>query len=409
MRTDFFIAKRYLFAKKSHNVINIISIISVLGVMVGTAGLIIVLSVFNGFSDLVVSLYNSFDPDIKITPVTGKSFEPSMVNLSKIQKVEGVTFVSLSLEESALLKYGEKQFIATIKGVDSNFLKISNIEKSIVDGSLTLQQNNNSYAVIGGSIAYSLSLSLNDPFNVLTVYVPRKGKPTAFVNPEEAFNIRAIRPSGIFAIQQDFDSKYVLVPLAFAREIIGQNSKVTSIEIGIQQGYDAEKISNKIQLLAGNKLKAATRLQQHEFLYKILKSEKWAVYFILSFILIIAIFNIIGSLNMLIIEKKKDIIILAALGAEEKLIRNVFMIEGVMITMWGAIIGLVLGGIICFFQQQFGFIKLENSESFLIDAYPVTMQPLDFALVILIVFVIGALASRYTSSKIIINTQKIEA
>ncbi len=168
MRTDFFIAKRYLFAKKSHNVINIISIISVLGVMVGTAGLIIVLSVFNGFSDLVVSLYNSFDPDLKITPVSGKSFEPALVDYEGLKNIKGVEYVSNSLEENALLKYGDRQFIATIKGVDSNFLKIADIEESIVDGSLLLEDEKSSYAVVGGNIAYSLSLSLNDPFNILS-------------------------------------------------------------------------------------------------------------------------------------------------------------------------------------------------------------------------------------------------
>lgn len=400
MRTDFFIAKRYLFAKKSHNVINIISIISVLGVMVGTAGLIIVLSVFNGFSDLVVSLYNSFDPDLKISPVAGKSFDPVMVDYNGLKNIEGVEFISNSLEENALLKYGERQFIATIKGVDSNFFKIANIENSIVDGSLMLEDEKSSYAVVGGGIAYSLSLSLNDPFNVLSVYVPKKGKPVALTNPEEAFNIDVIRPSGIFAIQQDFDTKYVLVPLRFAREIIGHESKITSIEIGLAPGADEEKVKAQVKTIIGDKLKVQTRLQQHEFLYRILKSEKWAVYFILSFILIIAIFNIIGSLNMLIIEKKKDIGILKALGAEDKLIRNIFLTEGIMITMLGAVVGLFLGGIICFLQQQFGFIKLENADSFLIDSYPVAMEFMDFLYVILIVFSIGFLASLYTSRKI---------
>ena len=173
MRTDFFIAKRYLFAKKSHNVINVISIISVIGVMVGTMGLIIVLSVFNGFSGLVVSLYNSFDPDIKITPVTGKSFDPGEINLTSLRNIEGIAHISYSLEENALLKYGDRQFIATIKGVDSTFLKIAGIDDMIIDGSLVLEENGIDYAVVGGSIAYSLSLSLIDPFNVLSIYVPK--------------------------------------------------------------------------------------------------------------------------------------------------------------------------------------------------------------------------------------------
>jgi len=375
--------------------------------MVGTAGLIIVLSVFNGFSGLVVSLYNAFDPDIKITPVNGKSFEPEIIDYKKLQHIEGISYISFSLEENALLKYGEKQFIATIKGVDSNFLKIANIDNNIVDGDLVLEENETDYAVVGGSIAYSLGLTLSDPFNVISVYVPKKGKPAAITSPDEAFNIRMIRPSGVFAIQLDFDTKYVLVPLRFARDIIGHSSKVSSIEIGLKPGFDDEVIRDQIQELIGTGLKAETRLQQHEFLYRILKSEKWAVYFILSFILIIAIFNIIGSLTMLIIEKKKDINILKALGAEPKLIRNIFLLEGIMITMSGAITGLLFGGIICFLQLQFGFIKLDSSESFLIDAYPVAMEVMDFVYVIMIVFTIGFLASLYTSVKTTGETGKL--
>lgn len=400
MRTDFFIAKRYLFARKSHNVINIISIISVLGVLAGTAGLIIVLSVFNGFSGLVVSLYNSFDPDIKISPVTGKSFDPALIDSVKLKSIPGITSVSYCLEESALLKYNDRQFIATVKGVDDQFRNIAHIDDKIIDGDFILHEKGSPYAVIGASIAYSLSLTLNDPFNALTIYVPKKGKPVSYLNPEDAFNIRVIHPAGVFSIQQDFDSKYLLVPLDFAREIIGHEKNVTSIEVGISPDTNPEDIKNLITQITGNSLEVKTRLQQHAFLYKILKSEKWAVYLILSFILIIAIFNIIGTLSMLIIEKQKDIGILRALGANDKTIRNIFLIEGLMITMSGAIAGLVIGGVICFLQQQFGFIKLDDGESFIIDAYPVILQAKDFLYVILIVLVIGFMGAAYTSGKI---------
>ncbi|HMT28763.1 MAG TPA: ABC transporter permease [Bacteroidia bacterium] len=400
MRTELFIAKRYLFAKKSHNVINIISLISAIGIMVSTMGLIIVLSVFNGFSNLVVSLYNSFDPDIKITALTGKTFEPAEINSAKLKLIEGVSNLAWTIEENALIKFSDRQFIATIKGVDENFFKIAKMNDKLIDGSLALTEKQTDYALVGGTIAYSLSLSLTDPYNVLTIYVPKKGKPVSILNPEEAFNIRPIRPGGVFAIQQDFDSKYVLVPLRFAREIIGYETRVSSLEIGLSDGADEEKIRDEIQSELGKNFEVRTRLQQHDFLYRILKTEKWAVYFILSFILIIAIFNIIGSLTMLIIEKKKDISILTALGAEKSLVRKIFLYEGMMVTMSGALTGLFLGSIICLLQQKFGIIKLENGESFLIDAYPVDLQLLDFVYVLLIVFVIGWIASLFTSKRI---------
>jgi len=405
MLPEFFIAKRYLFSKKSQNVINIISIISVVGVVVGTMGLIIVLSVFNGFSGLVISLYDSFDPDIKITAMKGKTFDPSVLDTSAIKKTEGVSVLSWSLEENALIKFSDRQFIGTIKGVDANFLKIAALNDKIVDGELILEDGNANYAIVGGGIAYSLSLVLNDPFNQLSIYIPKKGKPASILNPEEAFNISIIKPVGVFVIQQDFDSKYVLVPLRFAKEIIDSPNKVSSLEIGLTPGSDEEEVRDKIKAAVGGDFKVETRLQQHEFLYRILKTEKWAVYFILSFILVIAIFNIIGSLTMLIIEKKKDIGILAALGAENKMIKNIFLLEGILITMFGALVGITLGGIICFVQQKFGIIKLDNSESFLINAYPVEMQVADFFYVLGIVFAIGFLAAWYASSKISAHEQ----
>ncbi len=400
MRPEIFIARRYLFARKSHNVINIISIISVIGVMVGSMGLIIVLSVFNGFSGLVVSLYNSFDPDIKISAVKGKTFEPSGIDITAIQKIPGIAAVSFTLEETGLIKYRDRQYIATIKGVDAKFTSITQMSDKIIEGKLLLQDDNNDYAIVGGGVAYGLSLALDDPFNPMAIYIPRKGKPVSTLNPEEAFNIEMIRPSGIFSIQQDFDSKYVLVPIDFARKIIGLPTKVSSVEVALKSGADAESVRDQVAAITSDDFKVQTRLQQHEFLYKILKSEKWAVYFILSFILMIAIFNIIGSLTMLIIEKKKDIGILSAMGAENGMIRNIFLLEGLMITLSGAVAGLLIGGVICFLQQQFGIIKLENGESFVIDAYPVSMEALDFVSVLLIVSAIGFLAAYYTSSKI---------
>lgn len=397
MKTALFIARRYLFAKKSHHVINIISLISVLGVTVGTAGLIVVLSVFNGFSDLVLSLYNSFDPAIKITSVRGKTFDPSTLDIAAIRNTEGVSGVSFTLSENALLKYGEKQHIATIKGVDTAFMKINQVEDFIVDGSPAVLENGQPFAVAGGGVAYTLSLSLTDLFNVLSVYMPKKGKPVALTNPEEAFNVMLIKPGGVFSIQQDFDSRYVLVPLDFARELMDESKNVSAIEIGLENDADENEVRDRLKLLAGDQLKVQTRIEQHELLYKILQSEKWAIYLILSFILIIAIFNITGSLTMLILEKKKDIATLNALGAGDSLIRNIFLAEGMLITLSGAIAGMLLGGMICYLQMEFGLIKLHSGDAFLVDAYPVVMKAGDFLLTAAIVTIIGLLAALYAS------------
>ena len=398
----FDIAKRYLIAKKSHQVINVISIVSVVGVMVGTMALIIVLSVFNGFGNLVMTLYDSFDPDIKITSLVGKTFHPDSSGIEKIKNLSGVKYVNLSLEENALLRYREKQTIATVKGVSENFLAGTQISGKLLEGKPIIQDGENDFALVGGQIAYTLGLRTDDPMHTMGIYIPKRGvKLELTIDPNEAFINRNIRPSGIFAIQQDFDSKYVIVPLRFARELIGQSENVTSMEITFQQGANQNEIINQIAQVMGNGFAVKNRFQQHDFLYKIISSEKLAVFLILGFILLIATFNVVGSLTILIIEKKKDIASLLSMGADIKLVKHIFLLEGLLITLSGATIGLLLGGFICWLQLTFGIIKLENAESFIIDAYPVLMQPLDFVYVFITVFTIGALASWYTSFAIV--------
>ena len=400
MRTELFMALRYLFTRKKKNVINIISIISVAGVFAGTMGLIIVLSVFNGFSNLIVSLYDSFDPDIKITAQRGKTFHPSDLDTAWIQNIDGVKTISFSLDENALFKYRDRQFIGRIKGVDRNFTEVTNIRNSIIDGDLYFHNKGQDFAVAGSGVAYSLSLSLNDPFNAISVYIPKKGKPAPIINPEDAFNIRFIIPAGVFSLQQDFDTKYLLVPIEFAQDITGSGTSVGAAEIALKPDADPQMATGQLKSRFGNQFEVKSRVQQHEFLYKVLKTEKWAVYFILSIILIIAIFNISGSLNMLIIEKEKDIAILMAMGSTDKSVRRIFMFTGVLISLAGAAAGLLAGGFICWIQQQFGLIKLENAESFLIDAYPVAMEASDFFTVLLIVLCIGTAGAWYTARKI---------
>ena len=402
MNFPLYIAKRYLVAKKSRNVINIISWVSVAGIAVGAAGLIIVLSVFNGFGDLVTSLYDSFDPDVKITIVEGKSFNPADAKMDGLRKIKGVKAITQVLEESALLKYREKQVIGTIKGVDENFSLTSDVKNNIVEGEMLLQRKNQDFALVGGGIGYTLGMNLDDVFANINMYVPKRGR-EAMLTPEDAFTNLLIAPAGIFSIQQDFDSKYVIVPLRFARELIGEDTKVTALEIALDSTADHVLLKKEIANVTGIRYLVQNRIEQHEFINKILVSEKWAVYLILSLILLISAFSIIGSLTMLIIDKKQDISILLSMGAGITVIRKIFLTEGLMISLIGGAGGLAIGWLICVAQQKFKFIKLGDSASFVVDSYPVSIQPIDLVNVFLIVFAIGATLSWVASYRLIKN------
>lgn len=353
--------------------------------------LIIVLSVFNGFESLIISLFNSFDPELKITVREGKNFDPASIPMDRIKSINGILFISKTLEEQALLKYNDKQYIATIKGVDSNFQRMSRIDSMIVNGEYILRKNHRNYCVIGYGIARYLSVSLNNEQIPITIYAPRNDS-TSGSDPAQAFNSRAIFPAGIFSIQQDFDDKYLLLSLEFAREILDYPTQVSNLEIGLEPGANVEKIQGKIQELLGNKFNVVNRFQQHDFLYKIMKTEKWAVFLILSFILVIAIFNVIGSLTMLIMEKKKDMIILKSMGSSTLLVRKIFLVEGMMISAFGCIVGLMLGAIICLVQQKFGLVQIQAEGAFVVSAYPVKMVFTDFIYVFGTVMSIGFMA-----------------
>ena len=394
MNLSLYIAKRYILGKKSHNAINIISAISVLGVFIGSMALIVVLSVFNGFENLVISLYNSFDPDIKVTPLTGKLFKPEELSLQKIKNTEGVYHIGKTIEENVLIKYRDKQYIATVKGVESSFSKTSGIDSMIIEGNFVLEQDSNYFAVIGQGVAYNLSLPMGDMINPLSLYVPKPGK-GAVLNPEDAFNVRGIYPSGMFSIQQDFDNKYVLVPLSFARELLSQDEKVSALEISLKKNADQENVKESIQQIVGNQFEVKTRFEQHAFLYRIMKSEKWAVFLILAFILVVATFNIVGSITMLVVDKKKDIEILKNLGADAELIRKIFFAEGLLISLSGALLGLLAGAFICWLQETFGLVKLGSEGTFVVSHYPVKMVWQDFIYVFLTVTFIGAIAAWY--------------
>lgn len=389
MNLTLFIAKRYLVSKKSHNIINIISIISVVGVAVGTMALIIVLSVFNGFESLVKSLFNAFDPDLKISLVEGKSYLPNLISKSEIRNIPGVVRYTEVLEETALLKYQNRQALVTVKGVSHDFESLSGLDTMIIQGSMVLQNSELDYMVMGYGVAHVLGANLNDLSNPIMIFAPKRSG-TIGTLPEQAFTSRSIFPSGIFSIQQDFDSRYVILPIRFAHKLFGYESEVTAIEIGLQQGAKTESIKEEIRRIAGEQFLVKDRYEQQEMLYKIMKSEKLAIFLILGFILFIATFNIIGTLSMLILDKKKDITVLRSLGADNKLIKRIFFVEGMLISLSGAFFGLMLGALVCAVQIIFGIVPLQaGGESFIVDAYPVELQMADFVYVFLMVVGIG--------------------
>ena len=389
MNVPFFIAKRYLISKKSHNAINIISGISVGGICIGTMALIIVLSGFNGLSSLVQSLYNSFDPDIEITIKRGKTFEIDRPGIQKIKQIPGVIYFTEVMQGNALLKYNDKQSIAIIKGVSTDFKKMSGFDTLVRDGDFNISKNN---VVIGKVLSYVLDVSTNNFFTPLSIYAPKRGSNNS-LNPEDGLNELKCYPAGLFSISDEFDNQYVIMDIDKARVLLDYKNEVTSLELGIQRGSNLEQVQAEISKLIGDQYIVKNRQQQNELLYKTLKSEKLWVFIILVFILVIATFNVIGSLTMLIIEKKKDISILSSMGADMLLIRRIFLFEGLLITFIGAASGLLLGLLICWIQITFSIVKF--SEGYVVDAYPMKIQSGDILIISAVVMLIGLFAAWY--------------
>ena len=400
MWLQFYIAKRYLLSKKSHNVINIISGISVMGVLIGTMALIVVLSVFNGFEDLVKSLYSAFDPDIKIEAKLGKVFNAGLIPENEIRKIEGVLNYTTVLEEKALLKCRTEQYIVSMKGVSDDFLQHNPMDTMLIDGDFILTYNENNYSIMGYLVAYRMGIKLYDVANPMIIYSPRRTKKT-LTSLDQSFNTGMLVPSAVFSIQQEIDDKYIIVPIRFARELMEYSpDEITAVEIRLDPESDMDKIQNEIQALTGSDFIVKNRYQQQELLYKIMKSEKWAIFLILTFIIIIAAFNVTGSLSMLILDKRKDIGILYSMGAPKRLIKRIFLTEGILVSFAGAIGGLLLGFFLCWMQIQFGIIRLGDSNAFLVPHYPVKMQVVDFIAVFFTVFIIGVLSAWYPVKQI---------
>ncbi|MFD1258095.1 ABC transporter permease [Mucilaginibacter terrae] len=370
--------------------INIISGISMLGVFVGSAALIIILSVFNGFEKVILSLYNNFTPELKIEPVRGKTFNPNTPYFSTLRKNPKVFSYTQALEEKALIRYGSRQFIGTIRGVSDDFLKNKQLDSTIQNGAFILKSNDLPYAVIGSTVQNSLGVSIRDELSSLQIYSPRR-KIVNSINPEDEFVRLPINVSGVFSIQQDFDD-IVVTPISFARNLLDEPKEVSSLELNFVKGTNVNSQQKEIEENVGRGFTVKNRYQQNTELYKTLNYERWSVFMILTFVLIIAIFNIIGSLTMLVMDKRKDIAILTSLGAGKPLIQGIFFFEGMMISVTGCVLGIVAGSVFCVLQQQFGLIKMGGA-MMVIDAYPVDMKPGDFILVFLTVSGISVIAS----------------
>jgi len=373
----------------------------VVGLAIGTMGLVIGLSGFNGFDSLIKSLFSSFDPDLKITVAEGKYFSTNSEVFNDLKKMPDVAFYSESVEDNALLRYDDREVLATIKGVSEDFKMMSGLDTMIVSGQFKLQEDSINYAILGQGISYYLSIGLK-AVNPISVYVPRKGRGSA-TTLEGNFNQGQIYPSGVFQIQQDLDTKYVIVPLKFTSQLFDTGGKVTSVELKLKDGVKEKNVQKKIAFLLGKDYVVKNKFQQHDYLYKTMQGEKFATYLILILILIIASFNIIGSLTMLIIDKKEDIDILRSMGASNRLIRHIFLFEGWSISIIGSIVGVIAGVILCKAQMSYGFVKLQGGNSFIIDAYPIKIVPLDIALILVSVMLIGFLASWFPAKFISSN------
>lgn len=382
-----------MFAKKSHNAINIIAAISIIGITVGTIAFITVLSVFNGFDFVVRELFNSFYADLEVVPSTGKTFSLSGQKLDSLKNMEGVLDIAPILEENALLMYGNRQTVATVRGVNTSYKDVTGLDTMIWDGEYKLWEGTTPQAVIGRGIKYMLNIE-TDFFESLRIIVPRRTE-KIYLDPNRALNSKLIRPAGFFASQPELEIKYVIVPLDFARDLFNYSEEFSALEIRVDPKANQPRVQRSIQNFLGVKYLVKNRIQQNDLLYRTMRSEKWAIFFILAFILLVASFNVVGTLSMLIIEKKNDINTLRHLGSDMRTIRKTFLLEGIIIAFLGAIAGLIIGTTLCLLQQEFGIVKLQGSESFVIDAYPVKILFTDILLVFLTVSVIGLIASWY--------------
>ncbi|MEL7222381.1 MAG: FtsX-like permease family protein [Bacteroidota bacterium] len=383
------IARRYLFARRSTNAVNIITGIAVFGVAIGTAALILILSVFNGFEDLFLSLYNSFNPDVTITIKEGKTFQADSLLIEELYRIEGLNIISETLEEKALFDYRENQTIGLLKGVDRFYGSVTGIDSTVRDGTYDLFDADIPLAVIGQGIRNKLGIDIEDPFSTLTIYMIKRKKSGLF-NTKQFKDVQ-VQPTGVFLVQQDFENQYVLTDIEIARSLLDRPNASSALEIDLAEGYDTEATYSAIQKVVGEDFAVKNRYEQEASFLRLMRVEKWLSFAIVGLMMLLVSFNLIGALWMIVLEKQGDISILKSMGMTDTGIYRLFLYEGLLLCGAGIIIGFVLAMIIYGLQVTVGIITLPGG--MLIDAYPVSLRWLDFPLVALTVFAIGTLAA----------------
>lgn len=389
MNLPFDIAKRYIFSKKSTNAINVISGISVFGIAIGTTVMILLFSVFNGLEDLLSGFFNSYNPDLKVLPVAAKHFSKDSLDIAGVEKLEGVAFVSQTLEEVAFFEYDTEQTFGIVKGVDENFAKVNPIDSIIREGVYQLNLNGRETAVVGRGIRTKLYLNVDDFLTPLTIYSAKRKKvgPTG-----QPFKKATIFPAGIFAAnQEDLDNRYVFTSLEFTEDLLSLPNRLTALEIKLHPEANQQEVINAIQNIVGDKFEIKDRYQQEETYFNVLNMEKWLAFALLSFAMILVAFNMVGALWVIVLDKRKDIAILKSMGAENFQIRNIFLNNGLMLTAFGLIVGIILSILIYAFHQTWGIVTMPPGS--IIDIYPASLRFSDFIVVSITVLLIGLLAS----------------
>ena len=396
MNFPFYIARRYLFSKKSHNAINVISLISVCGVVIATTALVCALSVYNGFNDLVSSLFSHFDPQLKVTAKYGKVFDPNCSEIAQVKALPEIESYCAVLQDNALIKYKDRQEIGVIKGVDDNFSHLVDLDSVLIEGEFILSDEVTNYATLGIGLASHLGIKAGF-VSPIEIYVPKRDQQVNMANPATSFNLEYTFISSVFRIdQQVYDDYYMIIPLQTARTLLNYENEISALELKVKEGASLATVEKQIKQLLGDKFEVKNRFEQQEASFKMMQIEKWVTFLILCFILAIALFNIVGSLSMLMIEKKDDVETLRNMGANDRQIQQIFLFEGWMISGFGALLGILVGVVLCWMQQAFGLIQLgDTAGSFIIDAYPVHILLLDILTVFLTVLAIGFLAAWY--------------
>lgn len=396
MNASFFIARRYLFSKKSHNAINVISIISVVGIAVATAAMVCILSGFNGFGGIIEGMFSAFDPDLKITVKTGKVFNYHTPQFNEALQVKGIQSISESLEENALFKYEDRQVPVLLKGVSEDFRLMTDINKLIIDGSFRLHEDSVNYATLGAGLAVSLGVRAGY-IRPIEIYAPKRDVRVNLTNPTAAFTRETVQIGGVFSLNQpEYDEQMAIIPIELARSLFRYNNEVTSLHVKLIANASVKNVKLEIQRMIGNDFRVEDRFEQQRESYRMLQIEKWVAFLILSLILLIAVFNIVGSLTMLIVEKKEDIGSLKKMGASNQLISRIFLYQGWLISLLGIVAGIIIGLTLCLLQQHFGLLRLSNTPgAYVVDAYPVIVLFSDVLIIFGMVSAISFLTVLY--------------